>query len=162
MHWRQTSTVFAVAWTGWILAACVAGNHFNRRAVVAAALAAPDRPAVDRERDANRHAADLLIFSRVAPGERVLDVGSGGGYFTRLLSSMVGPKGQVAAHDAPAYVKNVTAQREALLASRPNIVGMLTPAPCIASIRSWCAVSSRRRAFGSAPVPACWRIRRTT
>ena len=67
------------------------------------------------------------MFSHVAPGERALDVGSGGGYFTRLLSSMVGPKGLVAAHDAPSYVKNIAAQREALLASRPNIIGMLTP-----------------------------------
>jgi predicted methyltransferase len=127
MYQRQPRIVFIVASTCWILVACVAANHSNRQAAVASALAASDRPATDRERDADRHAADLLIFSRVAPGERVIDVGSGGGYFTRLLSSMVGPKGQVAAHDAPGYVKNVAAQREALLASRANVVGMLTP-----------------------------------
>jgi predicted methyltransferase len=126
MYVRQTRIVIAIAGLCWLLSSCVAGP-FDRRAAIAAALAAPDRPTADTERDADRHAADLLIFSRVRPGERVLDIGSGGGYFTRLLSSMVGPKGQVAAHDAPSYVKNIAAQREALLASRPNIVGMLTP-----------------------------------
>jgi predicted methyltransferase len=118
--------VLALASLCWLVS-CATGSHFDRQAAIAAALAAPDRPAAERERDVDRHAADLLAFSRAAPGERALDVGSGGGYFTRLLSSMVGPKGQVAAHDAPSYVKNIAAQREALLDARPNIVGMLTP-----------------------------------
>lgn len=123
---RQTRRVFAVT-ACWTLCACVTGGGFDRQATITSALAAPDRPSTDRERDVDRHAAELLRLSRVAPGERVLDVGSGGGYFTRLLSSVVGPKGQVVAHDAPSYVKNIAAQRELLLASRPNIAGMLTP-----------------------------------
>ena len=126
MDSRQTRNVFAVT-ACWLLCACVTDGGIDRQAAISAALAAPDRPATDRERDADRHAAQLLQFSRVARGERALDVGSGGGYFTRLLSSVVGPKGQVVAHDAPSYLKNIAAQRELLLASRPNITGMLAP-----------------------------------
>jgi predicted methyltransferase len=110
-----------------LITACSTTPHFDRDAAIAQAIAAPDRPVTDTTRDINRHPAELLAFSRVMPSEYVLDIGSGGGYFTRLLSSMVGSKGQVIAHDAPAYVKNIATQRDALIASRPNISGMLTP-----------------------------------
>lgn len=109
------------------LTACATTERFDRASTIAVALAAPDRPPADASRDASRHPADLLAFSRVSPGERVLDVGSGGGYFTRLLSSVVGPRGHVTAHDAPAYANNIAAARTALLSSRPNISGQLTP-----------------------------------
>ena len=62
---------------------------------VAAAVANPNRPAADTTRDASRKPADVLAFSGVKPGDKVLELIPGGGYFSRLLSGAVGPKGVV-------------------------------------------------------------------
>ena len=68
---------------------------------IEAALADPRRPEADTARDALRHPADILAFLEVAPGERIADVGPGGGYFSRLLAVAVGPEGRVYAVDRP-------------------------------------------------------------
>jgi predicted methyltransferase len=64
-------------------------------AYIAAAVADPGRPAADTERDAARHPAESLAFAGVKPGDVVVDFLPGGGYFTRVLSKAVGPKGHV-------------------------------------------------------------------
>jgi predicted methyltransferase len=64
-------------------------------AAIQAALAAPDRPHADTERDVLRHPADLLGFAGVKPGDRIGDIMPGSGYFTRIFSNVVGPKGHV-------------------------------------------------------------------
>lgn len=65
---------------------------------IAAAAANPDRPDADRARDANRKPAESLAFAGVKPGDRVADIIPGTGYFTRLFSKAVGPKGYVYAY----------------------------------------------------------------
>ena len=62
---------------------------------VAAAIAAPERSAADRERDAREQPAELLTFAGVAPGMRIADVFGGGGYWTELFARAVGPTGSV-------------------------------------------------------------------
>ena len=62
---------------------------------VQAALADPARPAADRDRDTPRRAAELMAFARLKPGQTVVDYMPGGGYFTRIFSAAVGPKGHV-------------------------------------------------------------------
>jgi predicted methyltransferase len=62
---------------------------------IAAAVADPARPEADRARDANRKPAECLAFAGAKPGDRVADLIPGGGYFTRLFSVAVGPKGYV-------------------------------------------------------------------
>jgi predicted methyltransferase len=74
-------------------------------AAVAAAIASPDRPATDREQDERRKATDVLEFIGVAPGMHVLDAFSAGGYYTELLSRVVGPGGEVIAYNNPPYAK---------------------------------------------------------
>ncbi len=61
----------------------------------AAVLAAPQRPAADRERDDARHPAETLAFARVGPGQKIGEYMPGGGYFTRLLARAVGAEGVV-------------------------------------------------------------------
>ncbi|MBL8548711.1 MAG: class I SAM-dependent methyltransferase [Hyphomonadaceae bacterium] len=56
---------------------------------ISAALADPRRPQADRDRDADRHPAEILTFAQVEPGEIVGDWGPGGGYYTRLFSNIV-------------------------------------------------------------------------
>ncbi|NWG54105.1 MAG: class I SAM-dependent methyltransferase [Hydrogenophilaceae bacterium] len=62
-----------------------------------AAVADAARPPADVERDALRHPAAILAFAGVAPGQHVVDLGAGGGYYTRLFSAVVGPQGRVTA-----------------------------------------------------------------
>jgi len=64
-------------------------------AYVLAAVADSVRPATDTERDAARKPAETLVFAGVSPGDQVLELGAGRGYYTRLLSAVVGPKGKV-------------------------------------------------------------------
>src|ERR1700761_2506484 len=62
---------------------------------IAAAVTNPNRPSKDTDRDAARKPGEVLAFAKVKPGEQVLELIPGGGYFTRLLSGAVGPSGHV-------------------------------------------------------------------
>jgi len=68
-------------------------------AILQAAVADTTRPEQDRSRDATRHPAEILTFAGIQPGSTTLDIGSGGGYYTRILSSAVGDEGMVYAHN---------------------------------------------------------------
>ena len=59
------------------------------------AVADAARPQPDRDRDPARKPGEVLAFSGLKPGDKVLELIPGGGYFTRLLSAAVGPKGHV-------------------------------------------------------------------
>jgi len=69
------------------------------------ALTAPDRFAGDAEEDAWRKSNEVLAFLDVKPGMHVLDYLAGGGYYTELLSRLVGPNGRVYAYNNEAYAK---------------------------------------------------------
>jgi predicted methyltransferase len=64
----------------------------------AAALAHPGRPESDLQDDARRQPDKILEFFGVAAGDAVLDMFSGGGYYTEMLSHVVGPDGHVTSH----------------------------------------------------------------
>jgi predicted methyltransferase len=64
-------------------------------AVYVAALASPARTAKDRERDLRDRPADVLAFAGIAPGQRVADIFGAGGYYTEILSQVVGERGHV-------------------------------------------------------------------
>lgn len=66
-----------------------------------------DRSAADRDRDADRKPDEVLTFFGVAPGMDVLDMFSGGGYYTEILSRVVGTDGSVVAHSNQAYAQYV-------------------------------------------------------
>jgi len=83
-----------------MLAACAASlpNY-------AAIVANPDRPANERELDAARKPSDVLAFYGVKSGDKVADLWAGRGYYTAILSEVVGPTGVV-------YTQNPTARDE--------------------------------------------------
>jgi predicted methyltransferase len=62
---------------------------------IAAALADPNRPDADKQRDENRKPAETLIFAGVRPGEQIAELVPGGGYFTRIFSKVVGSAGHI-------------------------------------------------------------------
>ena len=59
------------------------------------AISNPDRPQADVERDVLRKPAMLMAFSGIKPGDKVLELIPGTGYFTRIFSNIVGPAGHV-------------------------------------------------------------------
>ncbi len=65
------------------------------------------RSDADRARDAGRKPAEVMEFFGIAPGMDVLDMFSGGGYYTEMLSRVVGPAGSVIAHSNQAYAQFV-------------------------------------------------------
>jgi predicted methyltransferase len=64
-------------------------------AYVTSAVADPTRPKDDTSADALRDPADTIAFAGVKPGMVVGELFPGGGYFTRMLSDVVGPKGKI-------------------------------------------------------------------
>lgn len=66
---------------------------------IAAAVADTTRPADARARDADRKPAAVLKFSGVKAGDTVVELVPGGGYYTALLSRVVGPQGKIYAVD---------------------------------------------------------------
>jgi predicted methyltransferase len=77
----------------------------NSRAadVYDAAVEHPGRSAEDIKRDALDHPADVLRLAKIKPGMRVGDVLAADGYYSELLSYIVGPKGHVLLLNNKAY-----------------------------------------------------------
>ena len=67
------------------------------------AVTHPDRPELDKHRDSHRKPAKVLEFLGVRPGMKVIEMMAGGGYYTELLSRVVGVGGQVLSHNNRLY-----------------------------------------------------------
>ena len=63
--------------------------------VYEAALEADYRSPQDLENDAARMPVETLSFMGIKPGDSVVELEAGGGYFTAILAETVGPTGQV-------------------------------------------------------------------
>jgi predicted methyltransferase len=98
------AVLLAALLAGFSTSASVAADS-QASAAIAAAIASTERPEADRAQDGPRKAWEFLEFAQVAPGMRVLDAFSGGGYYTELLSLIVGPAGEVIAYNNPEYAK---------------------------------------------------------
>jgi predicted methyltransferase len=75
-------------------------------AVVTSAIADPARPPEQVARDTERHPGEVLAFAGIRRGDRVADFMSGGAYFTRLFSPIVGNGGRVYAFLPDEQLKN--------------------------------------------------------
>ncbi|MDB5579765.1 MAG: hypothetical protein JWR80_4941, partial [Bradyrhizobium sp.] len=97
----------------------------------AAILADATRPEADRARDADRKPAELVAFAKLKPGAQLAELAPGGGYFTRLLSAYVGPKGHIyaiAARPSPALTEIAgTHPNVSIIAGGPGEINV--PAP---------------------------------
>ena len=86
------------------LAALASGNALAAD-LYSDAVAQPGRSAADLKRDAIDHPAEVLRLAAIKPGMRVADFLAGNGYYSELLSHIVGPKGQVLLLNNEAYEK---------------------------------------------------------
>ncbi len=59
----------------------------------------PARVADARARDADRRPLEVLRFSGVKAGDHLVEIAPGGGYYTAILSRIVGPRGRIVAID---------------------------------------------------------------
>ncbi|MBT8080722.1 MAG: methyltransferase domain-containing protein [Gammaproteobacteria bacterium] len=78
-----------------------------RVSVYHAAVNHADRSERDIARDAGRKPGEVLGFFGIKPGMTVLDMFSGGGYYTELASRVVGESGRVVSHTNAAYAQFV-------------------------------------------------------
>ena len=80
---------------GLMLGACTAAFAADTAPAYVTTAVADTARAKDAADDARRHAAELAVFAQVKPGDTVVDLIPGGGYWTRIFSQIVGPKGHV-------------------------------------------------------------------
>lgn len=71
------------------------------------AVESPNRPSEDKIADAGRQPVKILKFFDIQQSQRILDLFSGGGYYTELTSNIVGESGHVHAHNNNAYISYI-------------------------------------------------------
>jgi predicted methyltransferase len=81
----------------------VAADNPTRNPIDAAI--ASERMPGDRDEDGWRKPRDVLQFLEIAPGQHVLDFYSGPGYYSELMSRVVGPTGSVLIHNNELYAQ---------------------------------------------------------
>ncbi|HET9389698.1 MAG TPA: hypothetical protein VFO44_08635 [Steroidobacteraceae bacterium] len=70
---------------------------------ISASIASPDRPQADHERDAWANPEHVLTFLGARPGMHVIDYLAADGYYSELLSRVVGEKGEVIVYNNLGY-----------------------------------------------------------
>lgn len=88
---------------------------------IAAAIAHPDRPADDRERDPGRAPEAILALLEVKPGDTVADLMAGRGYYTELLARTVGREGTVYAQNNAYVVERFADEALTARLARPGL-----------------------------------------
>src|ERR1700735_5699763 len=91
---------------------------------VAHAVADASRPKEDVAADVLRDPADTLAFAGVRPGMTVGELFPGGGYFTRMLSDVVGPKGEIYGLENAGWKDAVKADQQLLAEPRLSTVAL--------------------------------------
>lgn len=71
------------------------------------ALARPGRLAADLERDKRDRPDEVIPLLALSPGDRVADIFGGGGYYSEIIATVVGPQGEVLLHNNQAYLNFV-------------------------------------------------------
>jgi predicted methyltransferase len=74
-------------------------------AAIDASIASTERSKEDKDQDAWRRPAEVLTFMELRPGLRTLDYFAAAGYYTELMSRVVGADGKVIAYNNDEYRK---------------------------------------------------------
>lgn len=75
-------------------------NHIS---AITASIENADRPLKDKENDSIRKAAEVLKFSGVASGMTVVELEAGSGYYTEIMSRIVGANGSILMQNPAAF-----------------------------------------------------------
>ncbi len=119
-------------------AAALALSLFASIAPAQTRLAANPARAKDVALDARRKGPEIVAFAQVRPGQKVLELIPGAGYFTRLFSLAVGPAGKVYAlwptqYDNVSKPDSDTMRRMAATAPFTNVSVLIQPAAALAA-----------------------------
>ena len=90
-------------------------------AAINAAIVDPDRPQTDVERDELRKPGAVIAFIGLQPGETLLEMEAGGGYFTQVFSHYLGPDGMVYMQNPAAFDSFLGDSLEARLNGLDNV-----------------------------------------
>jgi predicted methyltransferase len=127
-------------------------------APIAKGLADAKRPAADKERDARSRPGEILALMDVKPGQKVADFFPGGGYWSRILATAVGPNGRVYGF-APPRPDGAALPVAALTTDYPNfqlvsttLADMKFPEPldAIITVQNWHDLHLSRQPAGTA------------
>jgi len=99
--------------------------------ILAGTLDLSNRSAGDIKQDSGRKPAEIIHFSGVKKGDKVLDLLAGGGYYSELLSRVVGDQGEVTLQIPKAYLKYAEKNLKVRLANDrlKNVTYLLSEAP---------------------------------
>jgi predicted methyltransferase len=108
IHLQRFAVKAAPVLLGALAIAACATQATNKVAALSAAdyapmLADPARPAADRTDDAARKPAEVLAFAQIRPGDTILEMEAGRGWYSDLLSSAVGPTGKLIVQYPPQF-----------------------------------------------------------
>jgi len=104
------------------------------RQIIASAIANPARSDADRERDGRDHPGEVLALAGFGPGMTIADVFGGGGYYSEILSSVVGAQGKILLVNNPPYEAFAKKDLAVRLADGrlPNVVSSVVPSDAMA------------------------------
>ncbi|MDG2534749.1 methyltransferase [Sphingomonas sp. HITSZ_GF] len=100
---RQTLSLLAVLTTAVAVASVAAGAPRTQRSAIAEAVAAPSRTPANVARDPYRHPVDTLSFFGVKPGNTVVEIWPGGGWYTEILAPLTKATGTYYAAVGPDF-----------------------------------------------------------
>lgn len=126
----MSATVIALgSLSGAALAQAVPAN-------VTAAVADTARPAEQRADDAVRLPAETVTFAMIEPGNVVAELRPGGGYYTRILSKVVGANGKIYAVDSAERLKDTPDRMDKMkkLAEEPAYSNVKVATPPFAAL----------------------------
>ncbi|MCJ0825276.1 methyltransferase [Luteimonas sp. 50] len=98
---------------------------------VAKAVADPAR-GEDAKADERRHIGEIMAFAGVKPGDKVLELVPGSGYWSRVFAKIVGPQGRVYGA-VPEPMKKYSDETITLPDSYPNVEVLVQPADALAA-----------------------------
>jgi len=90
---RQTLTVLGLLTTAVAVASVAAGEPRTQRSNIQEAVAATTRTPANATRDKYRHPVETLSFFGVKPGNTVVEIWPGGGWYTEILGPLTAGKG---------------------------------------------------------------------
>ena len=113
-----------------LASACALHEHPHAGPMLDEVIAGDHRTPAFVERDRYRHPKETLEFFGLKPGQTVVEVWPGGGWYTEILAPYLRHHGKYYAagfvasdENAPAYRKRLTAELAAKFAARPDLYG---------------------------------------